>query len=57
MGYPCVRHNIFFLIIVQLFCIFLESSKYHKIIKIQNGRLTTILKLFAPKSYSGHWLT
>ena len=29
--------------------VFFEFSKYHKINKIQNGHLTAILKLFAPK--------
>ena len=28
----------------------LHFFKYHKILKIQNGHLTAILKLFAPKS-------
>ena len=38
MGYPCVRHDIRFKFMVQLFCIFLELYKYHKIAQIHNSR-------------------
>ena len=50
MGYPCVRHYILFYIHDSDILLFFELSKYHKIIKIQNGYETAILKLFAPKS-------
>ena len=50
MGYPCVRHYIPFYIHGPAILHFLVLCKYDKIAKIQNGRLTAILKLFAPKS-------
>ena len=39
MGYPCVRHYIFFYIHgPPILLFFFELSKYHKLIKIQNGQ-------------------
>ena len=37
MGSPCVRHYILFYIHGPAILHFFELSKYHKIIKIQNG--------------------
>ena len=37
MGYPCVRHHILFYIHGPAILHFFGVSKYHKIIKIQNG--------------------
>ena len=37
MGYPCVRHYILFYIHGPAILHFFYSSKYHKIIKIQNS--------------------
>ena len=37
MGYPCVRYYILFYIHGPATSHFLELSKYHKILKIQNG--------------------
>ena len=42
---------------VQLFCFVFELRKYDKITQIQNGYKIAILKLFAPKGESDHWLT
>ena len=39
-----------FIFNVQLLCIFFELSKYHKIIKIQNGHLTAILNCLLSKA-------
>ena len=50
IGYPCVRPYILFYIYGPAILLFFELRKYHKIIQIQNGRLTAILKLFATKS-------
>ena len=47
MGYSCARHYILFDIHGPAI---LHYFKYHKIIKNQNGHLTAIFKLFAPKS-------
>ena len=57
IGYPCMRHNILFYIHGPAILHFFVLLIYYKIIKIQNGHLTAIFKLFAHKSYSGHWLT
>ena len=50
MGYPCVRHYILFYLHDPAILHIFELSKYHKIIKIQNGNWTAILKLFATES-------
>ena len=50
MGYPCMIHYILFYIYGPAILHFFVLHKYHKIIKIQNGHLTAIFKLFAPKS-------
>ena len=50
MGYPCARHYIMFYLHGSAILHFFGLRKYHKITKIQNGRYTAIVKLFAPKS-------
>ena len=48
MGYPCVRHYIFFYIDGPAILHFYVNIT--KLLKFQNGRLAAILKNFAPKS-------
>ena len=44
----CDTLHFLFIFMVQLFCIFLRYVNITKLLKF---------KMFAPKSYSGHWLT
>ena len=51
MGYLFMKHYILFYIhgpVILHF--FFELHQYHKITQMQNGRLTTIVKLFDPKN-------